>query len=66
MATNSNNKLIIKSRNASNVSITTNIPYINPDATDANLRAFATKLNNLTTNTLSTVAKQIYTDITSA
>lgn len=42
------------------------VGYLNPNATDANLKAFGLALNRLTTNTFLAVHKIVETDITDA
>lgn len=42
------------------------VGYMNPNATDANLKAFGIALNGLTTNTFIAVHKITETDITNA
>lgn len=45
---------------------TTNVTYVNPDATDEQLKEFGEMLNNLTTNTLRAINRTDVTEITSA
>ena len=59
-------KITVKVRNTNNESKNINVSYVNPDATDVNLKTFAQKLNGLTTNTLVSIEKTVVTDITSA
>lgn len=58
--------LKITSLSPTNNEVTTNVSYINPNATDAVLNEFATELFKHSDNTLQTVTKVKSDDITNA
>lgn len=58
--------LKITSLSPTNNEVTTNVGYINPNATDAVLNEFATELFRHSDNTLQTVTKVKSDDITNA
>lgn len=65
MATN-DVKLTLECKDGNNDDVTVNVGYINPNASDAILKAFGQKLNALTTNTLIATKKTVTTDISNA
>lgn len=58
--------LKITSQDSARNEMTTNVNYINPNATDATLREFADELFTLSNNTVLTVSKTVTEDITNA
>ena len=61
-----NVKLVMKSTDANGTSISTTIGYVNPNADDGVLKAFAQKLNEFTTNSFAGITKVTTDDIFNA
>jgi len=61
-----NAKIVLYVRTALDEDKKITVGYMNPNATDANLKAFGVALNGLTSNTFVAVHKIIEVDITNA
>lgn len=61
-----NAKIVLYVRTVLNENKKVTVGYMNPNATDANLKAFGVALNGLTTNTFVAIHKIVEVDITNA
>jgi len=66
MAIANNKKISIVSNNTTGETVTVNVGYANPTATEGVLSQFAKYLNRLTTNTFNAVKLTTIDDITNA